>query len=105
MKLDAGLTQSISLSDLAPNGRPTVEYITTDATRDEAGPWLLALIPVGSLVVAGLLILMLKLCVATPSIPSSIESRLDEDSDLGIPTAGEVDGDPWVLRVRPAFTR
>ena len=55
--------------------------------------------------VAGLLILMLRLCVATPSIPSSIESRLDEDSDLGIPTAGEVDGDPWVLRARPAFTR
>jgi hypothetical protein len=105
MKLDAGLTQSISLSDLAPNGGPTVEHITTDASRDEAAPWLLALIPVGSLVVAGLLVLMLKLCVATPPVPSSIEASLDEDPDLGIPTASEVDGDPWVLRVRPAFTR
>jgi hypothetical protein len=105
MKLVAGLTQSISLSDLAPNGSPTIEHITTDATRDEAGPWLLALIPVGSLVVAGLLVLMLKMCVATPPVPSSIELNLDEDPDLGIPTAGEVDGDPWVLRVRPAFTR
>ena len=104
MKLVAGLTQSVSLSDLAPNGGPTIERITTDATQEEAGPWLLALIPVGSLVIAGLLILMLKMCVATPPVPSSIEASLDED-DLGIPTAGEVEGDPWVLRVRPAFTR
>ena len=105
MKLVAGLTQAVSLSDLVHNGGPTIERITTDATQEEAGPWLLALIPVGSLVVAGLLVLMLKLCVATPPVPSSIEASLDEDPDLGIPTAGEVDGDPWVLRVRPAFTR
>ena len=104
MKLVAGLTQSVSLSDLAHNGGPTIERITTDATQEEARPWLLALIPVGSLVIAGLLILMLKMCAATPPVPSSIESSLDED-DLGIPTADEVEGDPWVLRVRPAFTR
>jgi hypothetical protein len=105
MKLVAGLTQSVSLSDLAPNRGPTIERVTTDATQDELVPWLLALIPVGSLVMAVLLVLMLKMFVATPPVPSSIESSLDEDPDLGIPTAGEVDGDPWVLRVRPAFTR
>ena len=103
MKLDAGLTQSISLSDLAPNGCPTVEHITTDATRDEAGPWLLAVIPVGSLVVAGLLTAMLA-WFATPAITPS-EPSTEEAPDLGLPTADEVECDGWIWRVGPTYTR
>ena len=103
MKLDAGLTQSISLSDLAPNGRPTVEHITTDATRDEAGPWLLAVIPVGSLVVAGLLTAMLA-WFATPTVKPS-EPSTEEAPDLGLPMTDEVECDGWIWRVGPTYTR
>jgi hypothetical protein len=106
MKLVGALTESAPLSDLAPNRGPAIERAAIDdAAPDAPVPWLLALIPVGSLVMAGLLVLLLARFVAMPVIPPSIESSLDDALDLGMPTADEVEGDAWVRRVGLEFTR
>ena len=68
-------------------------------------PWLLALVPVGSFVMAGLLVLMLARFVAVPAVPPSTESSLDEIPDFGMSAADEAEGDPWVLRLGPEYTR
>jgi len=82
-----------------------IERSAVDAAPDAPGPWLLALIPVGSFVMAGLLVLMLARLVAVPTVPPSTESSLDETPDFGMSIADETGGDPWVLRLGPEYTR
>ena len=55
MKRVGALTGSAPLSDLARPRGPAIERTAIDAARDEPVPWLLALIPLGFLVMAGLL--------------------------------------------------
>jgi hypothetical protein len=105
MKLVGALTESAPLEDLAPNPGPAIERAAIDAAPDAPVPWLLALIALGSLALAGLLVLMLARFVAIPVVPPRVESSLDEATDLGLPTADELEGDAWVLRVGPEYTR
>jgi hypothetical protein len=105
MKRVGVLIQSAPLSDQAPVRGPAIERAATDTARDAQIPWLLALIPVGSLAVAGLLVLALTRLVAMPAVPPSIGSSLDEALDLGIPTADEVECEACILRVGPEYTR
>jgi hypothetical protein len=104
MKAFGALTESVPLSDAAPDRRPAPGRSALDAVQEAQVPWLLALIPVGSLVMAGLLILMLGRFVALPPPPPSPEAGLDQP-DLGAPAVDEIGDDEWVVRVGPAYTR
>ena len=104
MKVLEALTESVQLSNAGPDRRPAPEHSALGAVQDAQVPWLLALVPIGSLVMAGLLILMLARFVALPSVPPSAESGLDAH-DLEMPTADEIGGDEWVVRVGPAYSR
>lgn len=105
MKRVGALTESAPLGDLAPARGPAIERAAIDAARDAPVPWLLVLIPVALLVMAGLLVLVLEMVVAMPAGPPSIESSLDEAPDLCMPSESGVKGDAWVLRVGPEYTR
>jgi hypothetical protein len=107
MKLVGALTESDPLEDLAPNHGPAIERAAIDAAPDPSVPWLLALIPLGSLAVAALLVLALSRVVAIPVVPPSVESSFDGALDLGLPTTDEVERDAWVPlpRVGPQHTR
>ena len=110
MKVGA-LTESARREELVTKRGPVIErpVIDTvldpviDTVLDAPVPWLLTLIPVGSLVVAGLLIAMLA-WFATPTVTPS-ESSTEEAPDLGLPTTDEVECDGWIWRVGPTYTR
>lgn len=95
MKRVGARTKSAPLGDLAPARGPAITRAAIDAVRDAQVPWLLVLIPVSLLVMAGLLVLVLARFVAMPAVPPSIESSLDEAPDLGMPSTSEVKGDAW----------
>jgi|SRR6185369_16866909 hypothetical protein len=105
MKRVGALTGSAPLSDLARPRGPAIERTAIDAARDEPVPWLLALIPLGFLVMAGLLVLVLTRFVAMPPVPASIETSLGEARDLRTTPADEVESDAYILRVGPEYTR
>lgn len=103
MKVGA-LTESARREELAAKGGPVIERPAIDTVLDAPVPWLLTLIPVGSLVVAGLLTAMLA-WFATPTVTPSVEPSLEEASDLGLPTTDEMECDGGGWRVGPTFTR
>ena len=102
MKVGA-LTESARHEELATKRGPVFERPVIDTVLDAPVPWLLTLIPVGSLVVAGLLTAMLA-WFATPTITPS-EPSIEEAPDLGLPTTDEVECDGWIWRVGPTYTR
>jgi hypothetical protein len=73
--------------------------------QDLSVEWLLALIPVGSLVMAGLLAILLAWSVAMPVVPSSFGSATDTAVDVPTPTVDEVHNDGGPVRFGPAYTR
>jgi hypothetical protein len=97
------LTESARREEPSAKRRPVIERPAIDTVLDSPVPWLLTLIPVGSLVVAGLLTAVLA-WFATP-VPPSLEPSLEEASDLGLPTTDEVECDGWVWRVGATYTR
>jgi hypothetical protein len=103
MKVGA-LTESAHREELAAKRGPVIERPPIDTGLDAPVPWLLTLIPVGSLVVAGLLTAVLA-WFAAPTVTPSVEPSLEEDSDLSLPTTEEVEYDGWVWRVGPTYTR
>jgi hypothetical protein len=105
MKRVGALTESIPLSERARPRRPATERAAQDVPRDEPVPWLLALIPLGLLVVAGLLTLALTMLVAIPTIPQRVELIVDESHGLGMPIVNEVEGDGGSLPLGPGYTR
>jgi hypothetical protein len=105
MKPVGALIESAPLEDLAPPRRPAIERAPIEAAPDAPVPWLLALIPLGSLALAGLLVLMLTRFVAMPAVLPGLESSFDEALDLGLPAGDEFEGDAWVLRAGPEYTR
>ena len=105
MKRVGALTESIPLSERAHQRRPATERAAPDVPRDEPIPWLLALIPLGLLVVAGLLTLALTMLVAIPTIPPRADLIVDESHGLGMPVVNEVEGDGGSLPLGPGYTR
>jgi hypothetical protein len=105
MKRVGALTESIPLSERAHQRRPATERAAQDVPRDKPIPWLLALIPIGLLVVAGLLTLGLTMLVAIPTIPPRVDLIVDESHGLGMPVVNEVEGDGGSLPVGPGYTR
>ena len=103
MKVGA-LTESATREDLAPKRGAAIERGAKGTTLDAPRPSLLALVPVGSLVVAGLLLAMLA-WFARSTVTPSVESSLEEARDLGLPTMDEAECNGWVWRVGPTFTR
>jgi hypothetical protein len=103
MKVGA-LTESARHEELATKRGPVFERPVIDTVLDAPVPWLLTLIPFGSLVVAGLLTAVLA-WFATPTVTPTVEPDLEEASDLGLPTTDEVECDGWVWRVGPTYTR
>jgi hypothetical protein len=97
MKRVGALTESAALSHLVPARGPARERAATDAARDARVPWLLVLLPVVLLVLAGLLTLILTTFVAMPAGPT-MGSSFGDARDLG-------EGDASVLHVGPAHTR
>ena len=103
MKRVGALTESIPLSERARQRRPATERAAQDVARDEPIPWLLALIPLGLLVVAGLLTLGLTMLVAIPTIPLRVDLIVDESHGLVMPVVNEVEGDGGSLTVGPGY--
>ena len=97
------LTESARHEELATKRTPVFERPVIDIVLDAPVPWLLTLIPVGSLVVAGLLTATLA-WLATPTLTPS-EPSTEEAPDLSLPITDEVECDGWVWRVGPAYTR
>ena len=102
MKVGA-LTPSAVCEEPTPT-RGAASERAADTSRSVPGPSLSALVPVGSLVVAGLLVAMLA-WLARPTLTSTVDSSLEEAPDLGLPTADEVECDGSVWRVGPTVTR
>jgi|RhiMethySRZTD1v2_1073278.scaffolds.fasta_scaffold731790_3 hypothetical protein len=102
MKVGA-LTESARREKVATKRWPVFERPVIDTVLDAPVPWLLTLIPVGSLVVAGLLTAMLA-WFATPTVKPS-EPSTEEAPDLGLPMTDEVECDGWIWRVGPTYTR
>jgi hypothetical protein len=102
MKVGA-LTQSVVRENVAPARGAAIARAARSTPLHVPGPCLLTLIPVGSLVLAGLLVAMLA-WLARPTITPSVGSSLEEASDLGLPTIEEVECDGRVWRVGPTFT-
>jgi hypothetical protein len=103
MKVGA-LAGSAVREDVAPARGAAIERTASSTPLPASVPCLLALIPVGSLVVAALLVAMLA-WLARPTVTPSVESSLEEASDLGLPTIDEVECDGRIWRVGPTFTR
>jgi hypothetical protein len=103
MKAEA-LTESAPRKELASKGGSAIEHAVIGAALDAPVPWLLALVPVTLLVVAGLLLAMLA-WFARPTVTPSVESSLAEAPDLRLPTTDEVERDEWVWRVAPTYSR
>jgi hypothetical protein len=103
MKVGA-LTESARREEPSAKRGPVIERPAIDTVLNAPVPWLLTLIPVGSLVVAGLLTAVLA-WFATPTVTPTVEPDLEEASDLGLPTTDEVECDGWVWRVGPTYTR
>ena len=103
MKIGA-LSESAVRENMAPARGAAIERAARGTPRHAPVPGLLALIPVGSLVVAGLLVVMLA-WLAPPTGTPSVESSLEEASDLGLPTIDEGEYDGGVWRIGPTFTR
>jgi hypothetical protein len=78
-----------------------IERAATDTHREVPIPWALALIPVGALAVAGLVVLGLARFAATPAVPAGIEASLDEAGAVCIPSEDEFEGDACFPRVGP----
>src|SRR5262245_22822478 len=103
MKAVETLSESPDLDERATErGLATISG-ATDATRHAAVTWSMALIPVVSLVIVGVVLLLLTRLALTPEFPT-IESSRDETS-VDLPTAVEVESDARVLRIAPVYTR
>ena len=102
MKVGA-LTESARREKVATKRGPVFERPVIDTVLDAPVPWLLTLIPVGSLVMACLLTAMLA-WFATPTVKPS-ESSTEEAPDLGLPITDEVECDGWIWRAGPTYTR
>lgn len=87
--------------DNAPARGSAIERAATNAGRKTPIPWALALIPVGALAMAGLLVLGLARFVTMPAAPSSIEASLDESGDVCTPSEDEFEGEACFPRVGP----
>jgi hypothetical protein len=103
MKVGA-LTESAVRENVAPARGAAIERAARSTVLHAPVPSLLALIPVGSLVVAALLVAMLS-WLARPTVTPSVESSLEEAPDLSLPTMDEVECDGRFWRVGPTFTR
>jgi H+/Cl- antiporter ClcA len=101
MKVEA-LTESAAREKRAPKHGTAIEHAVIDAAWDAPVPWLLALIPVGLLVVAGLLLALLA-WFARPTVTPSVESSLADAPDLGLPTTDEVKRD-GMWHVGPTYS-
>jgi hypothetical protein len=102
MKVGA-LTESARREKVATKRGPIFERPVIDTVLDAPVPWLLTLIPIGALVVAGLLTAMLA-WFATPTVTPS-EPSTEEAPDLGLLTTDGVECDGWIWRVGPTYTR
>jgi hypothetical protein len=89
--------------DHAPARGSALERAATNAGREVPIPWALALIPVGALAMAGLLVLGLARFVAIPAAPSGIEASLGESSDVCTPSEDEFEGEACFPGVGPEW--
>jgi len=100
MRRVGALTESAPRRDVAPARGRAIELARIDAAPDTPIPWLLTLLPLGALAMAGLLVLVLGF-VTMAAVPPRIESTLGEAHTLGMPSADGREGHAPVLRVGP----
>jgi hypothetical protein len=89
---------------VGPNRRAMAARRAFAAARRAQLPWLLALLPVGSLVAAGLLALLLSRFVPmTPAPPAADVTAVEFVGPTA--TSVDADGDEWFVPAQPAYTR
>ena len=93
-----------SLIRTEPKRRAMAARRAIEAVQHAQVPWLLALLPVGSLLVAGLLVMLLTYLV--PMSPAAREPDVVHAERVD-PTAPSVDsaGDEWIVDIRSVHTR
>jgi hypothetical protein len=88
----------------APNPQAMAAWRAFAVARRAQLPWLLALLPVGSLVAAALLVLLLSRFVPiAPAPPVADVTAVESVQPAATPT--DADGDEWFVPARPAYTR
>jgi hypothetical protein len=97
--------RSADLGEMAPGRRPVTVLRALDAPRGTPVPWLLVLFPVGSLVMAALLTLVLAWFVPAPRISQRLEPRPDTTVDVEPPTVDDTGNEEWTTRRGPASAR
>lgn len=101
-----GVDQVVRVREAAPEWRAVPARRESRAADGAQVPWLLTLLPVGSLVAAGLVLLLLSRFVPTSPPPRGPATSLSEHPDLGAPAMDTAaDGEFWAMRVGPMVTR
>jgi len=90
----------------APAPQRIADHFPTPVDHDEGLPRWLVLIPVVSLMMAGLLIMVLSTFVpAPPPSPSPASFTADEEVQVDLPVIDEIEVGETMVRLGPAFTR
>jgi len=101
MDIVGALIESPRVRTAGPNAAAVVARRALAVAQRAQLPWLLALLPVGSLVAAGLLVLVLSRLVPVSPPPPDVPI-----ADFAEPAATSLnDNDDWTITFEPMYTR